>query len=175
MVATRSTSEETMAFYRLLTEFADLPPGSPGRLILDEDGIIDVPLFIQMQDQYFMDMRHDVVITDDAGAQITRNQPLQIVKRVSLTWLKCYLIYIENEGRCDLSPDELNGLDKADFNRFRCSYSKMPELVRSNVQNPNYQIPAASTPAARFQKSIKRETTQYPILKDIRYFDKFEM
>jgi len=175
MVATRNTPEEMMAFYCLLTDFADLPPGSPGRLILDEDGITDVPLFIQMSDQYFMDMQHDVVVMDDAGAQTTRNQPLQIVKHVSLTWLKCYLIYVKNEGRCDLSPDELNGLDKADFNSFRCSYSKMPELVRSKTPNPNYPIPASSTPAARFQKSIKRETTQYPILKDVHYFDKFEM
>jgi len=46
MVATCSTSEETMAFYCLLTDFSDLPPGSPGWLILDDDGIITVPLFI---------------------------------------------------------------------------------------------------------------------------------
>jgi len=46
MVATHSTPEETMAFYCLLTNFADLPPSSPGRLILDNYGITTVPLFV---------------------------------------------------------------------------------------------------------------------------------
>jgi len=46
MVAMHNMPEETMAFYHLLTNFADLSPGSPGRLTLDEDGITDVPLFI---------------------------------------------------------------------------------------------------------------------------------
>jgi len=68
-----------MAFYCLHTDFSNLPPGSPGRLILDEDGITTVPLFIQMPDQYcYMDMQHDVVIMDDAGTETTRNQPLQM-------------------------------------------------------------------------------------------------
>jgi len=151
MVATRSTSEETMAFYRLLlTEFVNIPQGSPGWLILDGDGISNVEEFTQVLDQYFLEMRHDEVVTDEAGTQTSQNQPLQYVKRISLTWLKCYLIYLENEGRSDLNPDDLNSLDKADFNSFRHSYSEMPKLVRSTISNPHYLIPAASTSAARF-------------------------
>jgi len=42
MVATCNTPEEMMAFYCLLTEFVNIPAGSPGRLILDGDGITDV-------------------------------------------------------------------------------------------------------------------------------------
>ncbi len=103
-----------MAFYRLLTEFVNIPQGSPGRLILDGDGISNVEEFTQVPDQYFMDMRHDEVVTDEAGGQTTWNQPLQYIKCISLTWLKCYLIYLENEGRSNLSPDDLNSLNKAD-------------------------------------------------------------
>ena len=110
-----------MTFYHLLTEFMNIPQGSPGWLILDGDGISNVEEFTQVPDQYFMDMCHDEVVMDEAGVQTTRNQPLQYVKHISLTWLKCYLIYLENEGRSDLNPDDLNSLDKADFNSFRCS------------------------------------------------------
>jgi len=107
-----------MAFYCLLTEFVNIPAGSLGRLILDGDGITDVSKFTQVPDQYFMDMYYDVVITDDTNAETTQNQLLQYIKCISLTWLKCYLIYMENEGRSDLSPDDLNSLEKADFNSF---------------------------------------------------------
>ncbi len=137
MVATRNTPEETMAFYHLLTEFVNIPAGSPRWLILDGDGITNVDEFTQVPDQYFMDMHHDVVVMDNAGVETTQNQLLQYVKCISLTWLKCYLIYLENEGRSDLNPDELNGLDRADFNSFRCSYSEMPKLVRSTISNPH--------------------------------------
>ncbi len=71
MVATHSTPEETVAFYHLLTDFVDIPPGSPGRLILDGAGITTVSIFVQVPDQCFMDMRHDVVITDNAGLATT--------------------------------------------------------------------------------------------------------
>ena len=61
------------------------------------------------------------------------------------------------------------------FNYFRGSCSEMPTLAMTMTPNPSHPILAASTPAARFQKSIKHETTQYPVLKDVHYFDKFEM
>jgi len=80
-----------------------------------------------------------------------------------------------NEGRDELDVDKLNNIEKTNFNYSRGSYSKMPELVRTAIPNPNYPILPASIPAARFQKSIKHETTQYPILKNVLYFDKFEM
>jgi len=175
MVATCNTPEEMIAFYQIMTEFVNIPAGSPRWLILDGNGITNVDEFTQVSDQFFMDMCHDVVVMDNAGVETTQNQLLQYVKCISLTWLKCYLIYLENEGRSDLNPDELNGLDRADFNSFRHSYSEMPKLKRSTNPNPNYPILAASIPAARFRKSIKHETTQYPILKDVHYFDKFEM
>ncbi len=41
--------------------------------------------------------------------------------------------------------------------------------------NPSHPILAASTLAARFQNSIKLETAQYHVLKDVHYFDKFEI
>jgi len=56
-----------MAFYCLLTDFVDISPGSLERLILDGDGIITESIFVQVPNQYFMDMWHDVVTTDDAG------------------------------------------------------------------------------------------------------------
>ena len=142
---------------------------------MDGDGITTVPIFVRVPDQYFMDMRHDVTTTDDAGLQTTWNQPLQYAKRINLMWLKCYLIYLINDTTGELSVDELNDIEKANFNRFSGSFSEMPKLALTTTPNPNHPIPAASSPAARFQKSIKRETTQYPILKDVRYFDKFEM
>jgi len=46
-----------MAFYCLLTDFVDIPNGSPGRLILDgADDITTVPTFVQVPDQYLIDM-----------------------------------------------------------------------------------------------------------------------
>jgi len=142
---------------------------------MEEDGIITVPDFIGLQDDYFMDMRHDVVVTDSAGVETTRNQSLLLAKHNGLIWLKCLLIYNMNEGSGDLEVDELKSLEKIDFNRFRCSYSERPKLARTTLTNPNHPILAASSPAAQFQKSIKHETLQYPVLKDICYFDKFEM
>jgi len=82
MVAPCNTPEEIIAFCHLLTDFVDIPTGSPGRLILDDDGITTVPLFIQMSDQYFMDVQQDVVVKDDASTETTCNQLLQIVKCV---------------------------------------------------------------------------------------------
>ena len=61
MAATQSMPKEMMAFYHLLDEFVNLPPGSPGRLILDGDSITTVPILVQVPDQYFMDIWHDVV------------------------------------------------------------------------------------------------------------------
>jgi len=88
MVTTLSVPEETRAFYHLPDEFANLPPGLLGRLILDGDGITTVPILVQLPDQYFMDMRHDIITMDNADIETTKNQPLQYVKCISLTWLK---------------------------------------------------------------------------------------
>jgi len=45
----------------------------------------------------------------------------------------------------------------------------------TTTPNPIHPILAASSPAARFQKSIKHEITHYCVLKDVCYFDKFEI
>jgi len=76
-----------MASYCLHTNFVEILTGSPRRLILDGDGITTVSTFVQVPDQYFMDMQHDVVIQDDAGVETTCNQPLQYVKCISHIWL----------------------------------------------------------------------------------------
>jgi len=116
-VTTLSTSKETRAFYCLLDEFANLPTGSPGRFILDSNGITTVSIFVQVPDQYFMDMRHDVTTMDKADIETTRNQPLQVVKHYSLTWLKCYLIDLMNENsKGELIVKELNGIRRTNFN-----------------------------------------------------------
>jgi len=62
-----------MALYHLLTEFVDIPTGSPGRLILDGDGITSVSTFTQVPDQYFIDIIHDLVTTEDAGVEMIQN------------------------------------------------------------------------------------------------------
>jgi len=111
-----------------------------------------------------MDMQHDVMTMDDAGVETMWNQCLQYAKCINLMWLKCYLIYLMNEVTGDLSVDELNDMEKASFNCFSGSFSEMPKLAMTLTPNPNHPIPAASSPAARFQKSIKHETTQYPCL-----------
>jgi len=85
------------------------------------------------------------------------------------------LPHLPHECTVELDVDELNSIEKTDFNYFRGSYSEMPKLVRTTIPNPNYPILPANTPAARFQKSTKHETTQYPVLKDVHYFDKFEV
>jgi len=48
MGATYTTPEETMTFYHILTDFVDIPQGSPGRVILDGFGITTVPIFVQV-------------------------------------------------------------------------------------------------------------------------------
>jgi len=144
-------------------------------LLLDGDDITTVPILVQVPDQYFMDMRHDVITMDNAGIEITHNKPLQLVKHVSLTWLKCYLIYTMNEGRGDLSPDELNNLRKTDLNSFRCSYSEMPKLALVKPIHPAHPFLVASSSATNCKKIAKDERTQPPILQDISHLDKTDL
>jgi len=174
MVAASSTSEETRAFYRLLDEFANLPQGSPGRLILDGDGITTVPIFVQVPDQYFMDMRHDVVTVDSAGVETTKNQLLQYVKRISLTWLKSYLIEKMNENsKFELDVDELDCLKLKDFNRFGCQ-SVRPKLTLWKPIHPPFLV--ASSSATKCQTIAKNEQTQFPIIpEDISHVDKTDL
>jgi len=162
-----------MAFYHLLDEFVNLPPGSPGRLILDGDGITTVPIFVQVPDQYFMDMWHDVVTVDSAGVETTQNQLLQYVKCISLTWLKSYLIEKMNENnKFELDVDELDYLKLMDFNRFRCQ-SVRPRLTLWKPIHPPFLV--ASSHAANCQKIVKEEKTQPPIIQDVSCCDKTDL
>jgi len=46
-----------------------------------------------------------------------------------LAWLKCYLIYLMNEAKGELSVDELKDIEKTNFIYFRGSFSEMPKLI----------------------------------------------
>jgi len=176
MVTTRSTTDEMRAFNRLLDEFCKVPAGSPARLLIDEEGITTVQEFVLVPDQFFLDMRYDEVITDDAGATTTRNRPMQLVIRYSLIWLKCYLTYLIIENRMDFSAEELNDLELRQFVIFRSSYSEVPKLIMPTTPNPSHSSSAGTNnPVDAFKKGIKCETSQYPVLKDVCFFDKFEM
>ena len=175
MVSTRSTTEEMRALNRLLEEFCKVSPGSPARLLIDEEGITTAEEFVQVPDKFFLDMRYDETVTDDAGNTTTRNRAMQLVIRYSLIWLKCYLTYLVIENKIKLIADDLNRLDLGAFNIFRCSFSEVPKLIMPMVPNPSRTTPVANSPVDVFKKGIKCESLQYPVLKDIRFFDKFEM
>jgi len=165
-----------MAFYHLLTNFVDIPQGSPGRIILDGDGITTVSTFVQVPDQYFMDMRHDVTTTDDAGVDTMQNQLLQYVKCISLTWLKCYLFYLMNEDSMgELSVDKLNGIETTKFNYFRGSFTEMPKLVLTKIPSSAHPNLADISLAVKCQEIIKDESTQPFLLEDISYINKIDV
>jgi len=165
-----------MAFYHLLTNFVDIPQGSPGRIILDGDGITTVSTFVQVPDLYFMDMRHDVTTIDDSGAETTWNQLLQYVKCISLTWLTCYLIYLMNEESMgELSVDKLNDIEKTKFNYFRGSFTETPKLTLIKAATSTHPILTASSLAVKCEKIVKIESTQSPIIEDVSQVDKIDM
>jgi len=121
-----------------------------------------------------MDMWHNVVVTDDAGAETTHNQPLQYIKVISITWLKCCLIYILIENsKGELSIEELNNIRKKDFNHFRCSYSEMPKLTLFKPIHPPFLV--ASSPATKYKKIAKDERTEPPIIEDVSCGDKTDL
>jgi len=103
--------------------------------------------------------------------------PIKKVKVAHLLWLKCFLIKkaIDENNGLPLSADALNALTKASYDWFQTTQSEMPKLVMPTHQNPASASATPNTPAADFKKSIKRDVTHYPILKEIRFFDKFEM
>jgi len=90
--------------------------------------------FVLVLDQFFLDMCYDEVLTDDAGATTTWNQPMQLVIQYSLIWLKCYLTYLVIENRM---AEELNDLELHQSVILRSSYSEVPKLIMPTTPNPN--------------------------------------
>jgi len=101
---------------------------------------------------------------------------MQLVIQYSLIWLKCYLMYLVIENRMDFSAEELNNLELCQFVIFRSSYSEVPKLIMHTTPNPSHSSSAGTNnPVDAFKKGIKHETSQYPILKGVHFFDKFGM
>jgi len=100
---------------------------------------------------------------------------MQLVIQYSLIWLKCYLTYlvIEKNG---FSAEELKDLELHQFVIYKSSYSEVPKLIIPTVPTPSCSSSSGTNnPVDAFKKGIKHETSQYPVLKDVHFFDKFEM
>jgi len=76
----------------------------------------------------------------------------------------------------DFSAEELKNLELS-ICFSRSSYSEVPKLIMPTVSNPSCCSSTTGTnnPMDAFKKGIKHETSQYPVLKDACFFDKFEM
>jgi len=165
----QTADEESQAFYRILGLFCDIKTDHPIRKVLEEDEITSVPDFVFLSDDYYCDIKYEETIKDESGNESTRVVPIKKVKVAHLLWLKCFLIKkaIDENNGLPLSADALNALTKASYDWFQTTQSEMPKLVMPTHQNPASASATPNTPAADFKKSIKRDVTHYPILKEI--------
>ena len=173
-----TAAEESQAFYHLLGLFCDIKTDHPIRKVFEEDEISTVPQFISMSEEYFHDITYEEITSDDAGVETVKKVSIKKGKLAQLVWLRCFLVkeaIEENDGN-QLPVDDLNRLSKSSFDSFRATHLEMPRLVMPSHPNPaTSSTIALNSPAADFKKSIKRDVSHYPVLKEIKFFDKFEM
>ena len=76
----------------------------------------------------------------------------------------------------DFSTEELNNLELHQFVIFSSLYSEVPKLIMPTTPTPSHSSSTGTNhPVDAFKKGIKCKTSQYPVLKDVHFFDKFEM
>jgi len=159
---------------RLLVDVMEKPAGHPIELALKNAGVESVVDLMQCFDSDFASLTYEEVVKNDDGSESTKIKNLRLSDHRVLLWMKYYLLHLEfNKG--GLTAEDLEGIEKADFDRFRTSNASLPPIPNppptTSVTHQSNKTNAVND----FKKGIKRDISTYPILKDARFFDHFEL
>ena len=127
----------------------------------------------------FVAYRDDVLATlsykqKDSGAVISliihEVNLLRILKRFLLTK------QLAHGDGTRLTPDELTKFTQDEYDDFRTGPEALEDPMPVNIpQVSKSSSLKTSDPVSEFKKGIKRDISSYPVLKDNRFFDKFEL
>jgi len=135
-----------------LGEFIGVTEDHPAWLCFQADGIITVEAFLASCDACLMGLSQTVISKDSGGNNMKKQILIQYVKRVLLCWLKQFLIMLTSDFGNLLSADDLNKIEKVEFDKFRMQYSEMPKLPDLVKQSINLQ--KSATPSEKSCSSV---------------------
>ena len=131
-----------------------------------------------MTDEDIMDLSVPTLLPSGA----TRLEHVIKVKRILIAWLKQFIIAsMEEMGVQDLSINDYTLLTKEKFIKFRFDLKfqlpklDAPPLIKASATNNTSTPPRVISPALDFKRGIKKDATHFPVWKENRFFDRFEM
>jgi len=164
-------SQESRAFSRVMGEFIGVTEDHPAWLCFQADGIITVENFLASPDAYLMGLSQTVISKDSGGNNMKKQVLIQYIKRILLCWLKQFLLMLTSNFGNLLSTDDLNKIEKVEFDKFRMQYSEMPKLP--DLVKPRTILPKSATPPEKScspvvetKMVVMQDATTYPLVKD---------
>ncbi len=164
-------SQESRAFSRVMGEFIGVTEDHPAWLCFQADGIITVENFLASPDAYLMGLSQTVISKDSGGNNMKKQVLIQYIKRILLCWLKQFLLMLTSDFGNLLSADDLNKIEKVEFDKFRMQYSEMPKLP--DLVKPRTILPKSATPPEKScspvvetKMVVMQDATTYPLVKD---------
>ena len=167
-IAIVDEEDPSFIFNRLVTQVLGLPASHACVKALAHSGIDNVEDFASLPEQSLLD---ELYLEREDGSETK----LPIIQGRSLV---CFQHFLKSYNLWD--SRSLNLLNRSDFNKFRLSPDYRPTIgavgTSASVVSADSSTRAGDSSAVKdFRKSIKRDVNQYPILKDPRYFDQFEL
>jgi len=164
-------SQESRAASRVMGEFIGVTEDHPAWLCFQADGIITVENFLASPDAYLMGLSQTVISKDSGGNNMKKQVLIQYIKRILLCWLKQFLLMLTSNFGNLLSTDDLNKIEKVEFDKFRMQYSEMPKLP--DLVKPRTILPKSATPPEKScspvvetKMVVMQDAATYPIVQD---------
>lgn len=180
---------EQEAFKTLLHKFIGVDENHPAYVSLKSYGITTVDDLISQEDRFFLELSTTIIVGTGAKAK-EKQEPVVPHKRNLLIYLKHYLLKVADDLGHLCTADEIGALEKGEFDMFRVRARSIEyfavngaslltasaSATKGTSTTAVAALPTSTSSAAlNFKKGIKRDVTHYPVLKDGRYFNTFEM
>ena len=161
MVGTRSTMEEAQRrFYTVLTETLGLDSQGPIMKSLQQEFILTISDLPMLSSSDIDDMHYKTTSTEENMTIETQN-PLS---KGHKGWINAFIAFIKYYSIED--EDEINLISRKEFNKFPLNIDDPENRQNFTSSDTNHFRRKKIGAADNFKKSIKRDKSQYNILRD---------
>ena len=149
-------------------DILSLKDESPIVLALKENAILDFPTLISMPDK-----KIEQLTVKEKGVP---TQLLQGYSASQILWFKKWCAHLRDQAGGQVpEPEEIAVMDRKDFTKFRVSSAlDDPIPPAPHTVTPIIQASKTVDPVADFKRSIKRDASLYPNLKDHRQWNNWK-
>ena len=167
---TRSMPSQAEVLEHLVSSILNLKDTDPVYKALSFSSYLDdLFAFLSLDEDSIPKLRYEEIKTGAQGKRFAETKELTPGHCRLLVLLLRWIYHLEQKKGDSLSQADLKGTSKDDFDQFRIS--RPPPVPKSSLNMPN----SSSSIINDFKRGIKRDASVYPILKDDKNFDQFNM